>query len=332
MKRLFSLLLAVVLLLAGCGAAQSSDESFMAMDTFMNLRVLSPDSDEAALLRAEVERLDRLFSPTAADSDIARLNAAGEATVDGSTAELLTSSLALCGELDGALDLTVYPIVQAWGFISKDYRIPDRATLDELLAHTGYDAVTVEGSHVTMPEGFALDVGAVAKGYAADRCVAMLRQGKASGAILNLGGTVAAYGKKDGGADWTVGIADPENSARYIGYVSCSDKIVATSGSYERYFVGDDGVTYSHIIDPQTGCPVQNELLSVTIISDSGLRSDALSTALFVKGADGAAEYYRAHGGFEYILLTADRQVLLSDGIRNNFTLTDSGWELEVRR
>lgn len=328
MKRLLTLFLAaLVLLLPGC-AGIDSDESFTAMDTFMSLRVSSDNADEAALLRAEIERLDVLFSPTSPGSDIARLNAEGTAEVDAATAEVIDTSLALCKELDGALDLTVFPIVEEWGFISKDYRIPSRETIEALLKRTGYSAVAVEGSRVTLPEGFAIDLGAVAKGYAADRCVAMLREENASGAILNLGGTVAAFGKKSGGAQWTVGIADPEQSAQYIGYVSCSDKIVATSGSYERYFVGDDGVTYCHIIDPQTGYPVQSDLLSVTVISDSGLRSDALSTALFVKGENGAADFYRAHGGFEYILLTKNRQVVLSDGIRDSFTLTDSAWEI----
>ena len=302
----------------------------MAMDTYMSLRVSSPDPGEAAVLRGEIERLDRLFSPDGENSDVARLNSSGKITADGSTVELLSRTLALCAELDGALDPTVFPLVKEWGFIDKNYRIPDRATIDSLLSRTGYSAVGIDGSQITLPEGFALDLGAVAKGYAADRCAAMLRDSGAESALLNLGGTVAAIGKKNGGADWTVGIADPENSADYIGYLSCSDRTVATSGSYERYFVGDDGRTYCHILDPATGAPVQGDIVSVTVVSDSGLLSDALSTALFVKGADGANKLYRERGDFEYVILTKDGVALVSEGLTDSFTLKNSGWRLEA--
>ena len=192
-----------------------------------------------------------------------------------------------------------------------------------------YRNVLQSGSGLSFKkDGMKLDFGAVAKGFAADRVRGILED-KASSAIVNLGGTVLAYGKKPGGSQWRVGVADPENSAAYMGMLSCTGKIIATSGSYERCFTGEDGKTYSHIIDPKTGIPVDNGILSVTIISDSGLRSDALSTALFVMGKDGAEKYYRKNRNFDFIILTADKKAYVTAGVYDDFKLAD-GYDYEI--
>ena len=323
-QKLLALLLALtaVLTAAGCtGKPEKTNESFMAMDTFMQLDVYG-DSHAAKQIRDRITALDKLLSATEKDSDIFRLNRDGAATADEATADVLEQSLRLCKSTGGALDVTVFPIVEAWGFISKDYRIPSKEQLKTLLALTDYRAVRLNGNEVTLPKGAKVDLGAVAKGYAADEAVKILDGSDSKSAILNLGGTVVAYGSKNG-APWKVGVADPTDSADYMGYLSLKDKIVATSGSYERYFTAADGTVYSHILDPSTGCPVNNGIVSVTVISDSGVRCDGLSTALFVMGKEKAADYYHAHRDFDFVILTDDGKAYVTGGIAENFTVAD---------
>ncbi len=304
--------------LSGCSANQpKSSLSFQAMDTFMKLDVYGGSADE---IKDEILRLDKLLSVTDPQSDIYTLNQSKSAEVDDVTAELARRSLELCRATDGALDVTVLPVVEEWGFISGEYKIPSAQTLNSLLGSIDYTKVSVTGNTITLPSDAKIDFGATAKGFAADRAVELLKSSGATGAILNLGGTVAAYGQKPGSDGWRVGIADPENTAAYIGYITCRDKIIATSGGYERCFEGEDGKTYCHIIDPKTGLPADNGLLSVTVISDSGTLSDALSTALFVMGAEKAAEYAKSCGDFDFVMLTADGRAIASAGAAQSFT------------
>ena len=318
-----TLALTAVLTAAGCaGKPEKTNESFAAMDTFMQLDVYG-DKAAAGQIRERITALESLLSSTDADACIYRLNAAGSATVDEVTADVLAQSLALCESTDGALDITVYPLIKEWGFISKDYHVPAQERLDALLPLTNYRAVRQNGCSVTLPKGAEIDLGAVAKGYAADEALKILDDSVCKSAILNLGGTVVAYGGKTGGEPWKVGVANPQNSADYIGYVSVKDKIIATSGSYERCFE-ENGTVYSHIINPQTGVPVSNGIESVTIIADNGMRSDGLSTALFVMGLEKAQAYHRAHGGFDYVILTDDGKAHVTPGIADSFTLSDN--------
>lgn len=323
MKKLLSLALALCLIIPpGCSQAPKKfSESFQAMDTFMRLDIYGADCTGA--IRDDILSLESRLSAADPDSELGRVNADGGGEFGADTAELTRRTLALCEETGGALDITVYPIVEEWGFISKSFHIPDETRLQELLKNVGYSRVAMNGSRIELPEGCRLDFGAVAKGYAADRAVAQLKKDKASGAILNLGGTIVAYGKKPGGSAWSVGIADPENSADHMGRLSCSDRIIATSGSYERCFEGEDGRLYSHIIDPKTGRPVDNGILSVTVVSESGLRADALSTALFVMGVDKAMDFYRESRDFDCVILTADRRAYVSKGVADSFRTAD---------
>ena len=327
-----SLLLAVCLFaaLTACGEQTKHNIGFEAMDTYMQLTVYG-EQQVAGDIKDDIQRLDGLLSTTDKGSDIYAVNQNGAATVDEAVADVTRQSLALCQSTGGALDITVYPVVDEWGFISKDFKIPSEKRLAQLLTAVDYTKVKLDGSTLSLPKNAKLDFGAVAKGYAADKALDRLKSSGSSGAILNLGGTVAAYGEKPGGADWRVGIADPDNSASYMGYLDCKNKIVATSGSYERYFKGDDGKIYSHIINPKTGCPVDNGIVSVSVVSDSGVRCDGLSTALFVMGKGKAEAYYHAHRDFEMILLTADKKAYVTGGIFDRFTLAD-GYDFTVEK
>ena len=314
--KLISIIISAALLIIPCGCAQNEKPesvSFQAMDTFMKLDVYG-DRSAAEKIKNQITKLDSLLSPTDEKSDIFMLK---------------KKSLEICEQTVGALDVTIYPIVREWGFISGKYKIPDKSVLSGLLKKVSYKNATVSGNEITLKNGAELDLGATAKGFAADKAVEILKSSGSKSAILNLGGTIAAYGKKPDGSPWRVGIADPENTAEYIGYVQCSDKIVATSGSYERYFKGSDGKIYSHIIDPRNGYPVDNGIKSVTIVSENGLKSDCLSTALFVMGKDKAVDYLRKNKNFEYVILT-DNEAFVSEGLKDSFTLSSAGYAVRV--
>ena len=322
-------LTAALLLLCSCSGNQPFTVSFQAMDTVMSLTVYGGE-DTCQKLRERIEALDALFDATDQDSEIARLNTEKTASVSADTADLLRRSLMLCEQLDGAFDITVYPAVCAWGFTSGDYRVPNEGELAALAEAIDYRGVVLNGDTVTIPEAAAVDLGAVAKGYAADVSAGILRNSGALAAVLNLGGTICLYGEKPDGSCFKVGVADPENPAGYFGYLSCDEAVVATSGGYERYFE-QDGVRYIHILDPSTAKPVDNGVLSVTIVCQDGATADALSTALFVMGADKAATYYRQNDGFDFIILTDDGSLYITEGIYDDFTLAD-GYDFTLQK
>ena len=329
MKNTIRLILCFLLIatLTSCGTVKESTSSFEAMDTVMTLKVYGDDK-ACGRIEDRARDLDLLLSPTDEDSDIFRLNESGTATLGADALMLIERSLSLADELKNYFDPTVYPAVCEWGFISGDYKIPDDDRLAELASHIDSSAVAVDGDTVTLPQGAAIDLGAVAKGYLADECRQILEDSSATGAVLNLGGTILLYGEKPDHSAFKVGVADPENPAGYFGYLSCGEGVIATSGGYERYFE-EDGKRYIHILDPVTAKPVDNGVLSVTVYSDDGVLSDALSTALFVMGADKAADLYRDRGGFEYILLTDDGTLYVSEGISNDFTTAD-GYDFDL--
>lgn len=344
--RLLPLLLAA-LLLAGCtqdtvsspppseAAGEKHSVVLFAMDTVMELNAYDGEGQEALDQASElISRLDGLLSTTDEDSEIYAANHSGglPVTVSGDTAQLLERALALCGDTGGALDVTIYPVVRTWGFTTGEYQVPGENALASLLERVDYARVSLENGVLTVPDGMEIDLGSVAKGYTGDRIIETFRQAGVTSAYINLGGNVQTLGAKTDGTPWRMAIQDPYGDG-YAGVVEVENKAVITSGGYERYFE-EDGVRYWHIIDPATGRPAQSGLISVTIVTDSGVMGDALSTALFVMGKERAIDYWRSRGGFDFILLGEDGTVTITAGIEDSFSLYGdwAGHELEVIR
>ena len=297
--------------LCGCGAQRQNGEWF-AMDTVMTATVYG-SADALDAVEAETYRLDALLAAQKDGSEIAAVND-GANEVSEATAALLRRALDIAAETDGAYDPTVYPLMRAWGFTDGNYRVPADAELDALLETTGWTEAAVNGAAVSMPEGFALDLGGIGKGYAAGRCKEILKEHGVTSALLSLGGNVSALGSKPDGSAWTVAIEDPDGGA-YLGTVQIADQCVVTSGGYQRYFE-QDGVRYWHILDPETGKPAQNGMKSVTIVSSDDTLADALSTALFVMGPEKAADFWRAHRAeFGAVWLTDDGRLFVTEGL-----------------
>lgn len=346
MRRLAALCLGLVLL-AGCApsparAEPAAERTFFAMDTVMTLR-LYQGGDEALLEWAEdrVRELEALWSVTDENSEIYALNRDGSAAgLSPETADLLRTALGMCERTDGALDISIYPILRSWGFTTGEYAVPGEETVAALLAHVDYTQILQEGTAAALPNGMEIDLGSVAKGSAGWRLAHLLKENGVTSALLDLGGNIQAVGAKPDGSPWRVAIRDPEGEGN-LGVVEIVDKAVVTSGGYERYFE-QDGVRYWHILDPKTGCPAHSGLVSVTVVGDAGATwgdagavCDALSTALFVMGREDAVGFWRGHRnewGFELILVEEDGAVTITAGLENSFALSQTSRSLTVAR
>ena len=328
LRRGAALLLASALLLAlaGCvllpdtsgGTLQTAERTLFLMDTQMELRLYVPDeaAGREALdeLEALLTQLDGRLSVTNPDSVLSRANRLGQSD-DPELLELAGRALQMHGQTGGALDISLYPASRLWGFSTGSYRVPAPEELEALRPAVGMDRLTLSPEQLVLAEGMQLDLGALGKGYAADRCRELLEQRKCSG-ILNLGGNLQTVGEKPDGSDWVIGIQDPDDMGAYLLTLRLpGSRAVVTSGDYQRYFE-QDGVRYCHILDPKTLSPVRNSLRSVTVVADSGLQADGLATALFVLGLDDGLALWRASRGFEAVWIEDDGTVTVTSGLK----------------
>jgi len=343
MKRLFILLLSL-LLLAGCSAGGTGDtgvtEDFFAMDTVMSITAYDGDKDAVTAAVQEINALEALFSRTRESSEISVINAASgsgkSVTVSEATWSILENAKILSARTGGAFDITIAPIMDTWGFTKGEYRVPSQEELDALLPLVDDSMLEMDSSTLTVSlqkPGMAIDLGAIAKGFAAEQVLKVLTSRNVTSAIVNLGGNISVLGTKTDGSDWRVAVRDPNDSESYVCVLSLTDKTLSTSGGYERYFE-ENGKTYHHIIDPKTGYPAETGLTSVTVVSSSGITADALSTACFVLGEDKALELWRASSDFELVLVRDDGKVLVTEGLENELDTQggSNGYTFEIVR
>lgn len=344
MKGRLSLLLAGVLaagaVLTGCGGEKevsSQSSQVFAMDTVMLLTVYG-DQAQQELDQAEqtIQKLEKLWSATDENSEIWALNHSGGNWVELSedTREILSRGLELCALTDGALDLTAYSAVQAWGFPTGVYRVPDEAELERLVGTIDYTQLELDEQtgQARLPEDMSLDLGAVAKGRLGEVLSQDLKELGVTSALLELGGNIQTVGTKPDGSRWRVGIQDPNSQeGGYLAIVEVADQAVVTSGDYQRYFE-QDGQTYCHIMDPATAAPADSGVDSVSIVGSDGTVCDALSTALFVMGEEKGAQFWKDHPemDFEAIFVSQDGSIAVTEGLEEHFTLADGYQDREV--
>ena len=305
-------------------------KSLYAMDTYMEITAYGRKSEEAVEAAAkEIERLDELLSTGSESSEITMMNNNKTGNVSEDTAYLLKRSIELWKTTGGAFDITIYPVMRAWGFTCGEFRVPDNAELTGLLDNV--DASKLEFNEntktLTLPENVEIDFGGIAKGYTSERVAKIMKEYGIKSATLNLGGNVQTIGPKPDGSEWRIAVKNPDNTQSYLGVISVEDKAVITSGGYERYFE-EDGIVYHHIIDPKTGKPAQNGLISVTIVCEDGTLADGLSTALYVLGKDEAIAYWKSHSEeFDAVFLDESGKLYVTQGLEKSFT---SEFEYEI--
>lgn len=319
-KRMLPLLLALLLVCGGCGAEKEYTSDFFAMDTYMSIAAYGKNA-ESAVTEAErsVNELENLISRTRANTDIANLNDAdGEiATISEETFQILSDVKELT--ITGVFDVTIAAVSDLWGVNTEESHIPLQEEIDAALATVSMENLVLLGDDQAMLlNGAKIDLGGVGKGIAADRCAEILRARGIEDAMIVLGGNIYALGENPEGRPWTVGIADPDDSMSYIATLAVTDTSLVTTGDYERYFI-EDGVRYHHVFDPKTGYPARSGLRSVTVVNTSSTLADARSTSLFVMGLEDGMRYCEENG-LEAVFITEDKEIYLTDGLRDCFT------------
>jgi FAD:protein FMN transferase len=280
---------------AGGGANVRHEESRMVMGSLWTVAAYGPNTPKIPDLITqaldEVDRLDKLMSHYKPDSQISKINLGGSqgpVVVDQELFDLIAESVRYSRDSDGAFDITVGPLMKAWGFFMGDGKLPPDAELEKVKPRVGYQHIIMDAAAKSIRfdvTGAELDLGGIAKGYAVDRAIRILRGGGLANALVSAGGsTVYAMGAPLGSAGWPVEIQDPFDSKKVAHKVMLRDRALSVSGSSEKFFEAG-GVRYSHIMDPRTLKPVQG-ILTVAVLTTTGTIGDALDNVFFVQGVD----------------------------------------------
>ncbi|SEL51986.1 thiamine biosynthesis lipoprotein [Paenibacillus sp. cl141a] len=343
-----SLLIMLTLLMTGAiGCTTKADqktaastepaaERYFIFDTIVSLRVyderMTPRHFDE--VRALLERIDQRMNRQLAGSEIDQVNqAAGksEISVSEESFKVVQTAIDYAAASGGHFEPTVGPLVDLWGIGGEHPAVPKEDELAAAMQRMNYKDVILNPASNAIrlkKEGMSLDLGAIAKGYAADVIADYLQQQGFRSAIIDLGGNILAMGSKPDGSTWNIGIQDPEKDrGQSLGTLEVVNKTIVTSGVYERFFEAG-GKVYHHILSPFTGYPVDNDLLSVTIVTDTSMDADAMSTSVFSLGLTEGRKFVESRDDAEAIFVTTDHQIYLTSGLTDTFKLTNDHYQL----
>lgn len=323
-KKLTAILTSALLLLSGCSGLPKKQAQIYTdtlFDTVIRIEIYDSADEEVLKGCKEIcRKYDSMFSNKVEDSEISRINNAGGNPVEVSaeTITLIKKALYYSDLSNGVFDITIAPVSNLWDFHSDAPAPPAAETIAEAASHVDYKNILLKDTTVQLLDPHAaIDVGAIAKGYIADRLKDYLRDHGIRHALINLGGNVLAIGKKLDGSDYNIGIQKPfDRTGEPITSVRLSGKSIVTSGTYQRYFESE-GKIYHHILDPHTGYPCENNLHSVTIITNSSLTADALSTTCFLLGYDKGLRLVDQLDNVDAIFITDDDEIHYSKNFQH---------------
>ncbi len=324
-------LISLATLFCSCSAAPPEDlykETRFLMGTFVEVTVKDTRDKARQAVRAVFDELRRVEDLTSfhKPSDLTKVNASagsGAMQSDPELVALINASLNFARETKGAFDPTLGPLSKLWNFSGGDPRLPEDSEIQSALAKKGWRRVKTDttAGTVTLPdEGMSLDLGGIAKGYSLDRASKVLKELGVRAALINAGGDILAVGEKSPGKPWRIGVQDPRNPKGLVAVAEIRDKVIVTSGDYERFFLRD-GKRYHHILNPETGYPATG-LQSVTIIAPYGVTADAMATATFGLGVKRGLDYVENTPGVEGFMIDADGKRFLSSGAKDFLKLT----------
>lgn len=328
--KLISVFLWMGVLLSACGDAdpQPTRRTQFIMGTLVEITVSHSDPDIIRTVTTqafdEMKRIEQLMSTYLPDSEISRINrAAGKKAVPVSpeVEEVIRQGIYWSEQSQGAFDITVEPLVQLWDFDGEKEIIPGENTIRKTASLVNYKHIELKNHTVRLKNrGMAINVGGLAKGYAVDRAISILR-GMVPNGIVNAGGDLFAFGHKTKGKPWNIGLQHPRKPQELLAAFAVRNQAIATSGDYQRYFI-KDGIRYHHIFNPQTGRP-SRLMISATIITTEVMDADALATAVFVMGPDKGIEWVDSMENVEAMLVLEDQTIRYSKNFRNQpqFTL-----------
>lgn len=307
-------------------AASPVSKSSFKLNTIISITLY--DSSDEKLIDECFKLCDyyeEIFSSTISTSETARLNTEKTLAVSDEMLELLELSLKYCRLSDGVFDISIAPVSFLWDFQAQNPSVPDKSLIEQNIAHVNYNNISISGNMVTLNDSaMSIDLGAVAKGYIADRLKDYLVENGVTSAIIDLGGNILLIGSKPGNIPFNIGIRKPFYSyTETAAIMKLSDISIVSSGVYERCF-SIDNVLYHHLLDTQTGYPVNNGLTSVTIIAPESAEADILSTATFLLGLDKGLRLINSLDGIYAVFITDDGTLHYSDGFKDAIEITDS--------
>ncbi len=333
------IMLIFILIITGCGKRSSEEEpstikTNFVMGTMVTVTVYGENRNEVAReVLDELDRIEKLMSINLDDSEIIRVNKnAGikPVKVSDDTYKVVQTACEFAEKTDGLFDPSVGPLVQLWGIGSKNARVPSKEEIAQILPLINYKNIILNEREKTIylsKPGMIIDVGGIAKGYAADRGVEIFKQHNVKYGYVNIGGNVIVHGAKPDKSLWKIGVQDPRAPKRgdLMGVIEMHDQAIVTSGDYERYYTDKNGKRYHHILNPKTGYPAEAGLISASTIGDNSLRADALSTSVFLLGAEKGQQLAEKEG-FKVILITDKKKVIKSSELGDKFEITVEGY------
>jgi len=338
------LIFAMLAGVAGCAAKNPNEHKaeIFAMDTYITLTAYGDDRAQEGLDAAvsRIREIEERMSISIEGSDVDLINrngALGPVKVHEDTLYVIKKGLSY-GELtEGAFDISIYPLVRLWDITGENPRVPEGDEIHKALELVDYRRVRVDeeaGTVFLEKEGMMIDLGGIAKGYAGDEAVRILKEFGVEHALVNLGGNILTVGGKPDGSDWHIGLQNPraeDGGARHFAIIDVRDSSVVTSGDYERYMVDiykETGVRYHHIFNPRTGYPAESGLISTTIVSESAIDADALSTSLFIMGKEKGLPFI-GQLGFQAVCVTDEKTVHSTEALQNNIRITHPDYKLD---
>lgn len=305
----------------------SCEKTSVAMGTVVTVKLFGFGAKkDLEKIETEINGLENsVLSWRKEGSDVYRINegAGSPVSVSPDTVKIIGQCIDISDDCNGVFDISVGRVTRLWDFGGENQRLPSDSEIKQALSDVGYRNVSVSGNAVQIKKGQSLDLGAVGKGFACDKIRELLDKGSTKSAVVSVGGSLLIYGNKT----FSVGIVNPDNDKQSMGTLKLRNTCVSTSGNYEKYFE-QDGKRYHHILNATTGYPATGEFKSVTVVSESGLLSDALSTVCYIVGYRKSIEILKKYDA-EAVFIFNNNAVKVTDGISGKFTVTDDGYTLD---
>lgn len=314
------------------------ESSSFGMDTEIACRVFGEKAEAASVeAKAELLRLENIFSRFIPESEVSKINryaGKGPVKISSETCEVLSCAIRLSEISQGLFDISIGPLIDLWDF-KHSCRVPEEAKIRQILPLVNFRELMLDSDEKTVSLGKprqSIDLGGIAKGYASDRCLKILLENGVDSAFINIGGNVSTLGNKPDGSAWSVGIRHPRQDGCLLGAVKVTGKAVVTSGDYERYFIDGQGERWHHILNPSIGYPAQSGLISVTVVADSAMIADALSTAIFGAGLNKGLGSLARFPGVEAVMVDDRQQVFITQDLKECFQATEGMHVTMIRK
>ncbi|GKU26229.1 FAD:protein FMN transferase [Clostridium folliculivorans] len=307
------------------------------LGTIIHLKATGKGAEKAITEAiTKINDIDDKMSAFKESSEIKRINAKAGSSyeiVSKDTYDVIEKAVRYSEVLEGTFDPTIRPLVELWNSSGKQKKVPEKNKIKEKIQLVNYKDIILDKTNFSVKlrkYDQQLDLGGIAKGYAADEVRNIFKKYKVKSGLIDLGGNIYVLGNKENGSPWTVGIQDPfKPRGNYVMTINVADKSVVTSGDYEKYFIAE-GDKYHHILDVRTGFPAESEIVSSTVISDNSIDGDGLSTGLFILGVEKSLKILEAVDGIDGIFITKDKKIYATEGIKKLLTITNEEFKLET--